>query len=277
MFYCMGRKTSRILMGGVLAVCLAAGGITAAAAAAQPQAVQVVSRDNYEWGLSFQEENQPPVPNLSAEELAPYNAHYYAPEAGKRLYLTFDAGYENGNTTAILDALKKHNAPGAFFVVGPYIRDYPDLVKRMVEEGHIVGNHSWHHPNMTQKSQEEFAQELALVEEQFRETVGQEMEKFYRPPEGKFSDDNLQWAQDLSYCTVFWSLAYVDWNTENQPTAEQAFSKLIPRTHDGAVVLLHSTSSTNAAILDELLTRWEEMGYTFGSLRELDAADKEGA
>lgn len=277
MFYCMGRKTSRILMGGVLAVCLAAGGITAAAAAAQPQAVQVVSRDNYEWGLSFQEENQPPVPNLSAEELAPYNAHYYAPEAGKRLYLTFDAGYENGNTTAILDALKKHNAPGAFFVVGPYIRDYPDLVKRMVEEGHIVGNHSWHHPNMTQKSQEEFAQELALVEEQFRETVGQEMEKFYRPPEGKFSDDNLQWAQDLGYCTVFWSLAYVDWNTENQPTAEQAFSKLIPRTHDGAVVLLHSTSSTNAAILDELLTRWEEMGYTFGSLRELDAADKEGA
>ncbi len=277
MFYCMGRKTSRVLMGGVLAVCLAAGGITAAAAAAQPQAVQVVSRDNYEWGLSFQEENQPPVPNLSAEELAPYNAHYYAPEAGKRLYLTFDAGYENGNTTAILDALKKHNAPGAFFVVGPYIRDYPDLVKRMVEEGHIVGNHSWHHPNMTQKSQEEFAQELALVEEQFRETVGQEMEKFYRPPEGKFSDDNLQWAQDLGYCTVFWSLAYVDWNTENQPTAEQAFSKLIPRTHDGAVVLLHSTSSTNAAILDELLTRWEEMGYTFGSLRELDAADKEGA
>lgn len=277
MFYCMGRKTSRILMGGVLAVCLAAGGVTAAAAAAQPQAVQVVSRDNYEWGLSFQEENQPPVPNLSAEELAPYNAHYYAPEAGKRLYLTFDAGYENGNTTAILDALKKHNAPGAFFVVGPYIRDYPDLVKRMVEEGHIVGNHSWHHPNMTQKSQEEFAQELALVEEQFRETVGQEMEKFYRPPEGKFSDDNLQWAQDLGYCTVFWSLAYVDWNTENQPTAEQAFSKLIPRTHDGAVVLLHSTSSTNAAILDELLTRWEEMGYTFGSLRELDAAGKEGA
>ena len=277
MFYCMGRKTSRILMGGVLAVCLAAGGITAAAAAVQPQAVQVVSRDNYEWGLSFQEENQPPVPNLSAEELAPYNAHYYAPEAGKRLYLTFDAGYENGNTTAILDALKKHNAPGAFFVVGPYIRDYPDLVKRMVEEGHIVGNHSWHHPNMTRKSQEEFAQELALVEEQFRETVGQEMEKFYRPPEGKFSDDNLQWAQDLGYCTVFWSLAYVDWNTENQPTAEQAFSKLIPRTHDGAVVLLHSTSSTNAAILDELLTRWEEMGYTFGSLRELDAAGKEGA
>ena len=269
MFYCMGRKTSRILMGGVLAVCLAAGGVTAAAAAAQPQAVQVVSRDNYEWGLSFQEENQPPVPNLSAEELAPYNAHYYAPEAGKRLYLTFDAGYENGNTTAILDALKKHNAPGAFFVVGPYIRDYPDLVKRMVEEGHIVGNHSWHHPNMTQKSQEEFAQELALVEEQFRETVGQEMEKFYRPPEGKFSDDNLQWAQDLGYCTVFWSLAYVDWNTENQPTAEQAFSKLIPRTHDGAVVLLHSTSSTNAAILDELLTRWEEMGYTFGSLDSL--------
>ena len=149
MFYCMGRKTSRILMGGVLAVCLAAGGITAAAAAVQPQAVQVVSRDNYEWGLSFQEENQPPVPNLSAEELAPYNAHYYAPEAGKRLYLTFDAGYENGNTASILDALKKHDAPATFFVVGNYLTSSPDLVKRMQKEGHTVGNHTFHHPDMS--------------------------------------------------------------------------------------------------------------------------------
>jgi len=104
------------------------------------------------------------------------------------------------------------------------------------------------------------------------------MQKFYRPPEGKFSDENLKWAQALGYKTVFWSLAYVDWNPEDQPSKEKAFSKLLPRTHDGAIVLLHSTSATNAAILDELLTKWEEMGYTFGSVTELgESAPAPGA
>lgn len=265
MFCCIGRTASRRLLGGMLA----AAALFTASAALRPRQPVAVAAATHEWGLSFQGENQAPVPNLSAEELAPYNAYYCAPNPGKRLYLTFDAGYENGNTAAILDALKKHNAPGAFFVVGPYIRDNAELVKRMAAEGHIVGNHSWSHPDLSSKGRDEFASELSRVEQIYQETTGQPMQRFFRPPQGKFSDENLQWAKDLGYCTVFWSLAYVDWNTDSQPTAQQAFDKLLPRTHDGAIVLLHSTSSTNAAILDELLTRWEQMGYTFGSLTEL--------
>lgn len=269
-FLCISKQTAHRAAAGVLALALACCAVAGLRAQAQePQAVDVAS---YEWGLSFQEENQPPVPNLSAEQLRPYDAYYCGDPTQKRLYLTFDAGYDNGNAGPILDALKKHNAPGAFFIVGTFIKEYPDLVKRMVAEGHTVGNHTYHHPNMTQKDQETFTQELQSVEQAFQELTGQPMPKFYRPPEGKFSDENLRWAQSLGYKTVFWSLAYVDWEPENQPSKEKAFSKLLPRTHEGAIVLLHSTSATNAAILDELLTKWEEMGYTFGSLSELGAA-----
>ncbi len=266
MFYCMNRqKTWHCIGGAALAVIIFTAGVMLKPENSPP----AVSASNHEWGLSFQEENQPPVPNLTAEELAPYNAYYYYPKQQKRLYLTFDAGYENGNMPAILDALKKHNAPAAFFVVGPYIKENPDLVKRMAAEGHVVGNHTWHHPNMTQKSQQEFEQELKRVEELYQQTVGSPMQRFYRPPEGKFSEENLTWAKSMGYRTVFWSLAYVDWNTDAQPSKEKAFEKLLPRTHDGAIVLLHSTSTTNAAIMDELLTKWEEMGYTFGNVQEL--------
>lgn len=271
MFLCVSKKAAHRAAAGLVCaavVCCCAAGLRAHGRE-EPAAVTVFS---HEWGLSFQEENQPPVPNLTAEQLRPYDAYYCGDTAQKRLYLTFDAGYENGNMPAILDALKKHGAPGAFFVVGPYIKENPDLVKRMAEEGHVVGNHTYHHPNMSQKDQESFTQELESVEQLFQELTGQPMQKFYRPPEGKFSDENLKWAQALGYKTVFWSLAYVDWNPEDQPSKEKAFSKLLPRTHDGAIVLLHSTSATNAAILDELLTKWEEMGYTFGSVTELGSA-----
>ena len=226
-----------------------------------------------DWGLSFQTNGQPPVGNVSAGELAQYGAYYLGGTDKKTIYLTFDAGYENGCTPAILDALKAHNAPACFFVVGNYIDTAPELVQRMVDEGHIVGNHTLHHPDMsTIADKEAFAAELTGLEEKFTALTGQPMQKFYRPPQGKFSEENLRQAQELGYTTVFWSLAYVDWYTDNQPTDEQAFSKLIPRIHNGAIVLLHSTSETNARILDELLTRWEEAGYTFGSLTELTAA-----
>lgn len=117
-----------------------------------------------------------------------------------------------------------------------------------------------------------FEKELQDVEQIFQQVTGQTMQRFYRPPEGKFSDENLVWAKEMGYKTVLWSLAYVDWNTDSQPDRETAFEKLLPRTHDGAIVLLHSTSATNAQILDELLSKWEEMGYTFGSLTELGMA-----
>ena len=140
----------------------------------------------------------------------------------------------------------------------------------MVEEGHIVANHTMHHPDMSKLSDKEaFAKELTDLETLFKETTGKDMPKYYRPPQGIYSEENLKMAKELGYKTVFWSLAYADWDNNAQPTREKAFEKLIPRTHNGAVVLLHSTSATNAEILDELLTKWKDMGYTFASIDNL--------
>lgn len=225
------------------------------------------------WGLSFQEEGVRPVGNATPSELAKYQAAYADETDEKVIYLTFDAGYENGNLPAILDALKNHQAVGTFFVVGNFLETSPELTKRMVAEGHIVGNHTYHHPDMSKISTKEaFEKELNDVNTLFQSITGSEMAHYYRPPQGKYSTSNLEMAKELGYKTFFWSLAYVDWIQDEQPTKEQAFSKLLNRIHPGAVVLLHSTSSTNAAILDELLTKWEEMGYHFAPLSEL--ADK---
>jgi len=222
------------------------------------------------WGLSFRQEGQAPIGPASVQQLQKYDAVYLGDTSRKVLYLTFDAGYENGCTEKILDVLKQHQVPAAFFLVGNYMEKNADLVRRMVEEGHIVGNHTMHHYDMSKLSDKDaFSRELTDLEALFRQVTGKELPKYYRPPQGIYSQENLEMAKELGYQTVFWSLAYVDWNNDAQPTAEQAFSKLLPRTHDGAVVLLHSTSQTNAQILNELLTRWKEMGYTFASIDQL--------
>lgn len=235
-----------------------------------PASVAASASANTNWGLSFQEEGKTPVGNASTDFLKQYDAYYAGDPSPKVLYLTFDAGYENGYTPAILDALKKHNVKATFFVVGNYIETSPDLIKRMVAEGHIVGNHTYHHPDMSKISDmESFKKEINDLEQLYKETTGQEMQKFYRPPQGKYSESNLKQAQELGYKTIFWSLAYVDWYVDKQPTKEEAYSKLLPRIHPGAIVLLHSTSKTNAEILDELLGKWEAEGYTFGTLNDL--------
>ena len=222
------------------------------------------------WGLSFSQEGQPPVGPAGADVLKKYDAAYLGDTDEKTLYLTFDAGYENGCTEKILDTLKKHQVPAAFFLVGNYMEKNADLVRRMVQEGHIVGNHTMHHPDMSKLSSEEsFSKELKDLENLFQSITGKDLPKFYRPPQGTYSEENLQMAKELGYKTVFWSLAYVDWNNDAQPTAEYAFGKLLPRTHNGAVILLHSTSQTNAEILDELLTRWKAEGYRFAPITEL--------
>ena len=227
------------------------------------------------WGLSFQEEGKPPVANTTAEELKQFDAYHMQNTEEKNIYLTFDCGYENGNTAPILDALKKHNAPATFFIVGNFLSTSPDLVRRMTEEGHTVGNHTFHHPDMSKISSiDAFSKELKDLEDLYKETTGKEMVKYYRPPQGKYSESNLKMAQDLGYQTFFWSLAYVDWYQDKQPSSEEAFQKLLGRIHPGAIVLLHSTSSTNAAILDELLSKWEEMGYQFQSLEYLTEQSK---
>ena len=229
-----------------------------------------VSTNISNWGLKFNADGTVPMGNASKDFLKKYNAYYVGGPDEKYIYLTFDAGFENGNTANILDVLKKHDVKAAFFLVGHYLEKEPELVERMVEEGHIVGNHTYHHPDMSLVSDKEsFARELTSLEELYKEITGQEMPKYYRPPQGKFNEENLRMADELGYKTIFWSLAYVDWYKDKQPTKEHAFSKLIPRIHPGAVVLLHSTSETNEQILDELLTRWKDLGYTFKTLDDL--------
>lgn len=225
------------------------------------------------WGLGFGTEGKPPTGNASAEELKKYNAYFIGDTTQNTIYLTFDCGYENGNTEPILDALKKHDVKATFFVVGNFLETSPEIVKRMIAEGHTVGNHTYHHLDMSSiSSMDAFKKETQDVENLFEQITGTTITKFYRPPQGKYNIENLKMAQELGYHTFFWSLAYVDWYQDKQPTKDEAFGKLLKRIHPGAIVLLHSTSSTNAQILDELLTKWEEMGYTIKPLTELAGA-----
>lgn len=234
----------------------------------------VIVTESENWGLGFgKKAGEKPTGNASVSEMKKYNAYYMAEGEEKVLYLTFDCGYENGNTEPILDALKKHDAPATFFVVGHFLESAPDVAKRMVEDGHTVGNHTYHHYDMSKISDKaSFEKEMNDVADLFKETTGAELAMYYRPPQGKYSTSNLQMAKDMGYSTFFWSLAYVDWNVDSQPSHEEALKKLTDRVHPGAIVLLHSTSKTNGEILDELLTKWEEMGYTFRPLSDFAEA-----
>lgn len=187
----------------------------------------------------------------------------------KVVYLTFDAGYENGNVCRILDTLKAHNVKGAFFVLDNLVRRDTALVKRMAQEGHLVCNHTAHHKDMTKLSEKAFTEEITSLENVLKDEAGITVAKFYRPPEGKFSEENLALVQSLGYKTVFWSLAYADWDNKKQPDPEKALGLLLGNVHNGAVILLHPTSKTNADILDRFLSELERIGYRFGTLDEL--------
>lgn len=231
-----------------------------------------VSAESGSWGLSFSNNGGAPKGNEQAEYLKKFDAYFIGNGDEKEIFLTFDSGYENGCTESILNTLKDYEVPAAFFLVGTYIRDNPDLVKRMVNEGHIVANHTMTHPNMSAITDKTaFEKELSQTEDLYKSVIGLEMPKFYRPPRGIYSEANMQMAKELGYKTIFWSLAYVDWKDDAQPTKEAAFAKLLPRIHPGAVLLLHSNSKTNAAILGELITKYREMGYEFKSLDYLVA------
>lgn len=225
------------------------------------------STTEYSWYFNPRNDGKQPSPIKEASFFNKYNAYYVGKDSEKVLYLTFDAGYESGNTTKILDTLKKHNAPAAFFVVDHYVKTNPDLVKRMVNEGHLVCNHSKSHPSMASITDfDRFKSEITSVEESYKEVIGKDMPKYFRPPMGKFSELSLKYTQDLGYSTIFWSFAYVDWLENNQPSHDEAKEKIYSRTHPGAILLLHPNSKTNADILDEVITHWEKEGYTLKSL-----------
>ena len=179
-------------------------------------------------------------------------------------------GYENGYTEKILDTLKKHDAKAAFFVTGHYLDSNPDIIKRMADEGHLVCNHTDKHADLTKISdKEEFAKQVDGLAQRYREITGEDMPKYLRPPEGKYSERELQMSEELGYTNVFWSFAYKDWLVDDQPSPEEAKKKIISRTHNGMVALFHATSKTNCDILDDVLTQWENMGYTVCPISEL--------
>ncbi len=208
-----------------------------------------------------------------------YDAYYVdrahnEENADKVLYLTFDAGYENGNVEKILDTLHAEEVPAAFFILDHMILSYEGLVRRMADEGHLVCNHTLKHRDMSKITDKaSFARELTVLEDLYRERIGGEMARFYRPPEGRFSEENLKMAQEMGYKTVFWSIAYADWDNNNQPSRDYAMKKLLDNTHNGAVILLHPTSATNAEILGDLVREWKRQGYRFGTLYELCGAN----
>jgi len=211
-----------------------------------------------------------PEPEEAFKFVYDYGAYSAGDPNEKIIYLTFDEGYENGYTAGILDTLKKHNVRAAFFVVGHYVKTNPELVLRMAAEGHLVCNHSANHKDMAAMEDfDEFKKEITDLEDAYYELTGKSMPKFFRPPEGKFSERSLKYAQRLGYTTVFWSFAYKDWLNNAQPDPETAFKTIISRTHPGEVALLHATSKTNAQILDRVLAEWEKMGYSFKSLKYL--------
>ena len=209
-------------------------------------------------------------PKESVDFLKDNSAYYLGDTSKKVLYLTFDEGYENGNTGKILDTLKELKIPAAFFVVKPYIDTQPDLIKRMVDEGHVVGNHTVHHPSIAQiHDKEKFEAEFSGVENAFKELTGQDMPKFFRPPMGKYSKRSLQMTKDLGYKTVFWSFAYKDWLVNDQPSESYALEKIRKGAHPGSIMLLHAVSNTNAKILPTILKTLQDEGYEFKSLTEL--------
>ncbi|HBG2769711.1 TPA: delta-lactam-biosynthetic de-N-acetylase [Clostridioides difficile] len=225
----------------------------------------------YDWYFNPREDGKQPSPIKEADFLKKYGAYYVGNPNEKVIYLSFDAGYESGNTPKLLDTLKKHNAKAQFFVVESYIKSNPELIKRMEKEGHLVCNHSKSHPSMAGITDfEKFKEEITSVEKAYKDVTGKEMPKYFRPPMGKFSEQSLKYTQDLGYKSIFWSFAYVDWYEKKQPTHEFAKNKIYSRTHPGAIVLLHPNSSTNTEILDEVLTHWEKEGYKLKTLDYLN-------
>lgn len=212
------------------------------------------------------------------EELDGYyidHRHASVDDADKVVYLTFDAGYENGNVARVLDTLKEEGVTAAFFVLGHLIETETALVKRMAKEGHIVANHSVHHKNMSGFSDADFLKELTDLEQMYVEHIGEKMPRYYRPAQGCFSRQNLECAQKNGYKTIFWSFAYADWDNEKQPDPQKAKQIILENLHNGAVILLHPTSATNAEILGEVIREMKAQGYRFGALDELTCAKAE--
>lgn len=233
------------------------------------QAYAQLKNDTQAWGLKKEKGKAPDIADATVRTLDNFGAVYLAKDKGKTLYLTFDEGYENGYTPQILDVLKQTQVPAAFFITGDYLDKEPGLVKRMTEEGHIVGNHTVNHPSMPSvTNNEKLADEITKLDDSYFALTGQHM-KYIRPPKGEYSERTLAISKDLGYKTVLWSFAYVDWDKDKSQGADHAYNQVMPYLHDGAILLLHAVSKDNAEALKRIITDAQAQGYTFRSLNEL--------
>lgn len=223
----------------------------------------------YNWYVMNGTGGAQPIASDDAAFKDDYRIVYMGDASEKKIWLTFDLGYDNGNTALILDALKDKGVEGAFFICGHVIDTCPDLVKRMADEGHAVCNHTEHHADLSGLSEEEISAEMTALEEKYRALTGREMEKIMRPPEGKYSESSLEKLNRLGYTPVFWSFAYKDWIDNDQPAEQAAIEKIVSNAHPGMIALLHSTSATNAKVLPTVIDQLREQGYTFGTMEEL--------
>ncbi len=231
--------------------------------------IENLSNKKFEWGLKKNKNAVPDINPGSEEILSKYSAYYVGDTNSKDIFLTFDEGYENGYTAKILDVLKAHQVPACFFVTGPYLENEPELIKRMIDEGHEVGNHTANHPSMPSvKTTDELESEMLDLERQLFFLTGKTM-RFMRPPKGEYSEKSLAVTKSLGYKTVLWSLAYEDWDVNKQKGRQYVYDSVMDNIHGGAIILMHAVSKDNAETLDQIITDIKASGYVFKSLNEL--------
>lgn len=230
----------------------------------------LLSNETYSWSFKRNTTHEPTTGYAEGINLKNYGTYYRVETEEKVVYLTFDEGYENGLTPTLLDVLLENDVKATFFVTKPFITQNPDLCLRMVEEGHIVGNHSVTHPSFPDLTNDEIAYELSGTNEAFLEATGESLAMFFRPPMGKFSERALAETRKNGFKTIFWSLAYGDWDAQNQPGVEAGYQHMMENYHPGAIFLLHAVSESSVGALPQVIQDLKAEGYRFGSLYELD-------
>lgn len=233
------------------------------------QNISLADNKAYGWGFKPGKQGEKPDVGIYESIIKGHNAYYVDDTTSKRIYLTFDAGYENGNTPIILDILKKHRVNATFFLVGNYLKKEEALVKRMVDEGHIIGNHTWSHPDLTKLTKEQYKEELDKFVEYYKKITGEIPLNILRPPAGTFSKRSLQIADELGYYTIFWSVAYKDWEIDKQRGWEYAYNEVMKQIHPGAIILLHPVSKDNVDALEKIIVDLKNQGYEFSPITKL--------
>ncbi len=237
----------------------------------QPEScsIEQAAADEYMWYYLPHELNQQPKPMEKAPYITKYNVIYIGDKKENTIYLTFDDCPENDNIPAILDTLKKNDAVATFFMTEAYIRQHPDVINRIIKEDSMIGNHTAKHVGVSRLGFDDFKAQLQSVEDAYYQATGKELPKYFRPPQGLFSEQSLKFADELGYTTVFWSFRYSDWDVGHQPSNDNGYKTIMSETHPGEIVLLHCQSKTNVSILDSILKAWEKQGYSFGLISDI--------